>query len=156
EFRYNLIYGYGHTWLRSGNDGAAIHHNVFAPEEGGGELDQGIWFYSGETGVQIYNNTFDGGGDAVSEDFAVGFFPFTGPVVEISNDSHVASLRNNLMTFTRDAENGPGNPHVVGDAGTFGTVDYNAFYSPDNTTHDNYDIAGMTEGTTAGFAVHDV
>ena len=40
EFRYNLIYGFGHTWLRSGADGALIHHNVFAPEEGGGEVDQ--------------------------------------------------------------------------------------------------------------------
>lgn len=156
EFRYNLIYGYGHTWLRSGNDGAAIHHNVFAPEQGGGESDQGIWLYSGESGVQIYNNTFDGGGDAVSENFAIGFFPFTGPVVEISNDSHVVSLRNNLMTYTTNFENGPGNPHVVGDTGTFDTVDYNAFYSPDNDTHDNYAISGMTEGVSPGFATHDV
>ena len=156
EFRYNLIYGYGHTWLRSGNDGASIHHNVFAPEEGGGELDQGIWFYGGETGIQIYNNTFDGGGNAVSENFAVGFFPFTGPVVEISNNSHVDSLRNNLMTYTRDYENGPGNPHVVGDPGTFGAIDYNAFYSPDNSTRDNYAVSGMTEGVTPGFAAHDV
>jgi hypothetical protein len=156
EFRYNLIYGYGHTWVRSGNDGAAIHHNVFAPEQGGGELDQGIWFYSGEAGIQIYNNTFDGGGNAVTENFAVGNFPFTGPVVEISNDSHVTSLRNNLMTYTRDYENGPGNPHVVGDPGTYGAVDYNAFYSPDNATRDNYAIAGMMEGVTPGFAAHDV
>jgi hypothetical protein len=156
EFRYNLIYGYGHTWLRSANDGAAIHHNVFAPEQGGGESDQGIWLYGGETGIQIYNNTFDGGGNAVTENFAIGNFPFTGPVVEISNTSHVVSLRNNLMTYTRDYENGPGNPHVAGDAGTFGTIDYNAFYSPDNTTRDNYAVAGMTEGVTPGFATHDV
>ena len=148
EFRYNLIYGYGHTWLRSGNDGAAIHHNVFAPEQGGGESDQGIWMYGGESGIQIYNNTFDGGGDAVTENFAIGNFPFTGPVVEMSNNSHVISLRNNLMTYTTNFENGPGNPHVTGDPGTFGTVDYNAFYSPDNTTHDNYDISGMSEGVT--------
>jgi hypothetical protein len=156
EFRYNLIYGYGHTWLRSGNDGAAIHHNVFAPEQGGGESDQGIWLYSGEKNVQIYNNTFDGGGSAVTENFAIGLFPFTGPVIEISNDSHVVSLRNNLMTYTTNFENSAGNPHVVGDANTFGAVDYNAFYSPDNDTHDNYAISGMSEGTTAGFAAHDV
>ena len=155
EFRYNLIYGYGHTWLRSGDDGASIHHNVFAPEEGGGELDQGIWFYSGETGIQIYNNTFDGGGNDVSNNDAGGEFPFAGPVVEVSNDSHVVSLRNNLMTYTRDYENSDGTAHVIGDAGTFGSVDYNAFYSPDNSTRDNYDISGMTEGVTPGFAVHD-
>ena len=156
EFRYNLIYGYGHTWLRSANNGASIHHNVFAPEQGGGESDQGIWLYSGETNVQIYNNTFDGGGDAVTENFAIGVFPFSAPVVEISNNSHVTSLRNNLMTFTTNFENSAGSPHVVGDAGTFGAVDYNAFYSPDNDTRDNYAISGKTEGTTAGFATHDV
>jgi hypothetical protein len=68
----------------------------------------------------------------------------------------VTSLRNNLMTYTTNFENGAGNPHVVGDAGTFGSVDYNAFYSPDNDTHDNYAISGMSEGSTAGFAAHDV
>jgi hypothetical protein len=156
EFRYNLVYGYGHTWLRSGSDGASIHHNVFAPEEGGGELDQGIWFYSGESGIRIYNNTFDGGGDAVGNNGAGGEFPFAGPVVEISNDSQVVSLRNNLMTFMRNYENSPGSPHVVGDPGMFGSVDYNAFYSPDNSTHDNYAIPGMDEGSTPGFATHDV
>lgn len=156
EFRYNLIYGYGHEWIRSASDGASIHHNVFAPEEGGGELDQGIWLYSGESGIEIYNNTFDGGGNAVGNNGAGGEFPFTGPVVTINNDSHATSLRNNLMTYTRDYENGPGNPHVVGDAGTFGVVDYNAFYSPDNTTRDNYAIADMMEGVTPGFATHDI
>ena len=156
EFRYNLIYGYGHTWLRSGDYGASIHHNVFAPEEGGGELDQGIWFYGGETGIEIYNNTFDGGGNDVSNNDAGGEFPFAGPVVQVNNDSNVVSLRNNLMTYTRDYENSAGTAHVIGDPGTFGSVDYNAFYSPDNSTRDNYDITGMTEGVTPGFAQHDV
>ena len=156
EFRYNLIYGYGHTWLRGGENGALIHHNVFAPEEGGGEVDQGIWFYSGETGIQIYNNTFDGGGNSVSNHGAGGEFPFSGPIVQVNNASQVASLRNNLMTYTTNFENSAGSPHVVGDTGTFGSVDYNAFYSPDNTTHDNYAIAGKTEGITVGFATHDV
>jgi len=156
EFRYNLIYGYGHTWIRSGADNASIHHNLFAPEQGGGELEQGIWFYSGEKDIRIDNNTFDGGGNAVTENVAIGNFPFAGPVIEVNNDSHVASLRNNLFTFTRDQENGPGSPHVVGDIGTFGVVDYNAFYSPDNSTHDNYEIVGVAEGVTTGFAVHDM
>jgi hypothetical protein len=156
EFRYNLVYGFGHTWLRSGNDGALVHHNVFAPEEGGGELDQGIWFYSGESAIQVYNNTFDGGGNAIVEDGAGGNFPFAGPVVEVNNTSRIDSLRNNLMTYTRDFENSDGTAHVIGDAGTFGAVDYNAFYSPENSTHDNYDIADKHEGVTPGFAAHDV
>ncbi|HEU4662811.1 MAG TPA: hypothetical protein VFS55_02140, partial [Dokdonella sp.] len=156
EFRYNLVYGFGHTWIRGAAHGASIHHNVFAPEEGGGEVDQGIWLYGGESGVRIYNNTFDGGGDAVSNNGAGGEFPFAAPVVQVNNASRVTSLRNNLMTYTRDFQNGPGTPHVVGDAGTYGSVDYNAFYSPDNSTHDNYAVAGMVEGVTPGFALHDV
>ena len=31
EFRYNVIYGYGHTWLRSMASGTRVHHNLFAP-----------------------------------------------------------------------------------------------------------------------------
>lgn len=145
EFRYNLIYGYGHTWLRSAFDGAAIHHNVFAPEAGGGDQNQGIWFYGGETGMQVYNNTFDGGGQGVGD--------FAGPTVQVSNTSQVASLRNNLMTFSRNFENSPGDPRVVGDTGTLASADYNAFYSPDNDNHDNYDIAGMSEPAVGA---HDV
>src|SRR5262249_39621098 len=138
ELRYNLIYGYGHTWLRSaGDSGAAIHHNVFAPEKGGGDLNQGIWFYDGETNIQIYNNTFDGGG--------AGNFDFAGPTIQVSNTSHVDSIRNNLVTFSRNYENSPGDPRIVGDTGTIGQADYNAFYSPDNSTHDNYAIAGVSE-----------
>jgi len=139
ELRYNLIYGYGHTWLRSaGETGASIHHNVFTPEKGGGDLNEGIWFYSGETNIQIYNNTFDGGG--------AGNFDFAGATIRVNNDSHVDSIRNNLVTYSRDTGNGsPGEPRIVGDAGTIGHADYNAFYSPDNTTKDNYAITGMSE-----------
>jgi hypothetical protein len=138
ELRYNLIYGYGHTWLRSaGDNGASIHHNVFAPEKGGGDQNQGIWFYDGETNIQVYNNTFDGGGG--------GQFDFAGPTIQVNNTSHVDSIRNNLVTYSRNYENTPGDPRIVGDAGTIGQADYNAFYSPDNTTKDNYAIAGVSE-----------
>jgi hypothetical protein len=149
EFRYNLVYGYGHTWLRSAVSGAVIHHNLFAPEAGGGDLNQGMWFYGGETGIQIYNNTFDGGGPLVGD--------FAGPTVQVSNTSQVASLRNNLITFSRNQDNGSAaSPRVVGDTGTLTSADYNAFYSPDNSNHDNYSVSGMSEGSTPGFAAHDV
>jgi len=138
ELRYNLIYGYGHNWLRSaGDNGASIHHNVFAPEKGGGDLNQGIWFYDGETNIQIYNNTFDGGGG--------GHFDFAGPTLAVNNSAHVDSIRNNLVTFSRNFDNASGDPRIVGDAGTIGAADYNAFYSPDNSTHDNYAISGQPE-----------
>jgi len=137
ELRYNLIYGYGHNWLRSASDGTLIHHNVFAPEKGGGDLNQGIWFYGGESNIQIYNNTFDGGG--------AGNFDFAGPTITVSNASHVDSIRNNLVTFSRNYENSVGDPRITGDSGTVSSADYNAFYSPDNSTHDNYAITGISE-----------
>jgi len=77
--------------------------------------------------------------------------------VQINGASRVSSLRNNLITFSRNQDNGnPGSPRIVGDAGTVISADYNAFYSPDNDTHDNYAISGMSEGSTPGFAMHDV
>lgn len=147
EFRYNLVYGYGHTWLRSAVSGASVHHNVFAPEDAG-DLNQGVWFYGGESGIAIYNNTFDGGGVEAGD--------FAGPTIQINGTSQVTSLRNNLVAFSRNYENSPGDPRVVGDVGTVLSADYNAFYSPDNDTRDNYNITGMDEGTTPGFATHDV
>jgi hypothetical protein len=146
EFRYNLVFGYGHTWLRSAADGARIHHNVFAPEAGGGDLDQGLWFYGGESNVSVFNNTFDGGGRVAGI--------FAGPTLQVNGVSRVTSFRNNLVTFSRDQGNdNPGAPRIVGDAGTLTSADYNAFYSPDNANHDNYDVAGMSE---PALGAHDV
>jgi hypothetical protein len=147
EFRYNVVYGYGHTWIRSAEPGASIHHNLFAPEGGGG-LNDGISLTGGETGVRIYNNTFDGGGNATGD--------FAGPTVGADSSARIDSLRNNLVTFSRNYENSAGEPRIVGEAGNVVSADYNAFYSPDNTTHDNYHIAGLTEGVSPGFATHDV
>ena len=149
DFRYNVVYGYGHNWLRSLASGTRVHHNLFAPETGGGTLDQGIWTYLGETGISIYNNTFDGGGQSGG---------FAGPTIQISGGSRVASLRNNLITYSRNQDNGnPGSARVMGDASTYAYLDYNAFYSPDDSNKDNYSVTlpGMTEGTP-GFAGHDV
>jgi hypothetical protein len=36
ELRYNVVYGYGHTWVRTTVSGASIHHNLFVPEDSGG------------------------------------------------------------------------------------------------------------------------
>jgi hypothetical protein len=134
EFRYNVVYGYGHTWVRSAVTGASIHHNLFLPE-GAGDLEAGVQLYMSEKGVRIFNNTFDGGG-AVTGDFAKSF-------VDLSGTVQVTSLRNNLFTFSRDASNGaPGGPLVKAAAGTLVTADYNAFFSPDVTKRENYAVAG--------------
>jgi hypothetical protein len=154
EFRYNLVVGYGHEWIRTLHTGARIHHNVFVPEGGGG-LNHGIWAYlpswlPSATGQQIYNNTLDGG--AETGDFA-------GPFVEISDPLiQVSSLRNNLFTYARNYGNGSaGEPLVRATDGSFLYVDYNAFHSPDSSQPENYDavVPGHNEGEP-GFAGHDV
>jgi len=146
EFRYNVVYGYGHAWIRSAVTGALIHHNVFTPDGIKGSLDRALDFYRDETGLNIYNNTFDGGGPIGD---------MAGPTVAIGGTTQVLSLRNNLFTFSRNQGNdNPGDARVVG--GALVSADYNAFYSPDNDNNDSYAVAGMTEGSTPGFAAHDV
>lgn len=134
EFRYNVVFGYGHTWLRTAASQTTIHHNIFTPGGDGG-LDAGMMCYGGESGLRIYNNTFDGGGASAGD--------FWNPTIALSGGSQVASLRNNLITFSRDMSNGnPGTVRVQGGAGAYLYADYNAFYSPDNSNQATYDFAG--------------
>jgi hypothetical protein len=154
EFRYNVVLGYGHTWIRTVQSDARIHHNVFTPEGGGG-LGFGIECYHNYTypaarNIHIFNNTFDGG--ALTGDFAGGFVGAVNPTVQI------ASLRNNLFTYARNQQNSnPGLPLVVAKEGQYLYADYNAFYSPDSAQKSNYGlaIAGKEQGRD-GFAGHDV
>jgi hypothetical protein len=154
EFRYNLVVGYGHEWIRTLHTGSHIHHNVFVPEGAGGQ-GHGIWAYlpyylPSATGITIDNNTMDGG--AETGDFA-------GPFVELSDPLiQATSLRNNLFTYARNYGNGsPGEPLVRATDGSFLYVDYNAFYSPDSDQPENYDavVPGHSEGDP-GYAGHDV
>ena len=142
EFRYNVVYGYGHTWIRTTVANTIIHHNVFAAGGDGG-LGAGIQCYGGENGLQIYNNTFDGGGAALGD--------FAGPHVDMSGGSQVVSLRNNLMTFSRNQNNdSPGGIRVIGGAAAYLSADYNAFYSPDNTNKTHYDFTGAGAHDVSG------
>src|SRR5262249_39585863 len=93
----------------------------------------GIQCYGGESGLEIYNNTFDGGGAALGD--------FAGPTVDMSGGSQVASFRNNLVTFSRNMNNdAPGSARITGGKAAYAYADYNAFYSPDNSNHTNYDF----------------
>jgi Bacterial Ig domain len=133
EFRYNVVYGYGHTWLRTAAPNATLHHNVFTPGGDGG-LDAGLECYGGETGLRIYNNTFDGGGSAIGD--------FAKATVGMSGGAQVASFRNNLVTFSRNMSDGSsGTARVTGGSTAYLYADYNAFYSPDNGNKTNYDFA---------------
>ena len=133
EFRYNVVYGYGHTWIRTTASNATIHHNLFTPGGDGG-LDAGVQCYGGESGLRIYNNTFDGGG---------AYGDFSNATIDMSGGSQVASFRNNLVTFSRNASSGsPGAVRLKGGSGAYAYADYNAFYSPDNSNKTNYDFSG--------------
>src|SRR4029453_16112986 len=84
---------------------------------------------------------------------------FAGPFVEISHSLiEVPSLRNNLFTYARNAQNdGPGEPLVMATDSSLLYVDYNAFYSPGSSQTENYaaNVPGHVEGQP-GFAGNDV
>jgi hypothetical protein len=142
EFRYNVVFGYGHTWIRSANSNAVVHHNIFTPG-GDGDPNDGVMCYQSETGLVIYNNTFDGGGNQEGD--------MSAPTIGISGTAQVLSLRNNLITFSRNLANGsPGATSVVGGPAGYVYVDYNSFYSPDNDNKTAYDFTGT------GVGGHDV
>src|SRR5262249_21371866 len=126
--------------LRTASSNTSLHHNVFTPG-GDGSLDAGLQCYGGEKGLTIYNNTFDGGGNATGD--------FANATVAMTGGSQVTSFRNNLVTFSRNVSNGsPGEDRVTGGASSYLYSDYNAFYSPDNDNKTAYDF------TPAG--AHDV
>lgn len=145
EFRYNVVYGYDHTWIRTIGSGGIVHHNLFLPKGEQGQHEGGIDGGNGSN-LQIHNNTFDGGGNAYGE--------FQAPMIILGGSG--SSVRNNLFTHARNQTNGNRgwyNPrsgaYLAGvSGGGVASADYNAFYNPDNTNPDNYQ--------SAGFGAHDV
>ena len=90
EFRYNLVIDSGHNFWRSAADNTQIHHNVFAHASGlNTGYDGAFKFYGGESGLNIYNNTFDVGGTIGG---------FDSPAFNIGPGSLFQSIRNNLFT----------------------------------------------------------
>ena len=126
EFRYNLVVDSGHNFWRSARHNAQIHHNVFAHASGTNTGWEGVFkFYGGETGLAIYNNTFDVGGMVSS---------YNGPAFNLGPGTLVASIRNNLFTafsnvggyggaFVSAAEGSVASPRVT-------AADYNAWFNP--------------------------
>lgn len=152
EFRYNFVEECGHEWVRTLMANTSFHHNILHHGSGtGGDPAAGIWLYTNQTGIKIYNNTLWG-----TMDF---------PALSISNGSSVTSLRNDLFCkFSTPANFGiidrylapysvetDSNPRIL-------SADYNCFYNPDSKGPNNYGdrlVAGVTEGS-AGWAGHDL
>jgi hypothetical protein len=161
EFRYNLVLDAdAHNFIIGPRGKAHIHHNIFAryctvdPN-----LNATISLIYKADDVQVYNNTFDGGGKEMARTWHV-------PVIEVASDGFLHSLRNNVFYnhptkfhngtatvrpgfFEKKTEPGP--PRL-------GYADYNLFYNPDAAARDNYalSVKGKTERVDAGFARHDV
>ncbi|MGE0863336.1 MAG: hypothetical protein AB7P34_05470 [Vicinamibacterales bacterium] len=126
EFRYNLVIDSGHNFWRGAADGTQIHHNVFAHASGPNTGYEGAFkFYGGESGLSIYNNTFDVGG-------AIG--QFDSAAFNIGPGSVFQSIRNNLFTSFSNV-NGFGGAFVSAPEGQVAaprvtSADYNAWYNP--------------------------
>lgn len=162
DFHHNLVLDAdGHNFIIGPQAGTHIHHNIFAryctvdPN-----LNSTIAvIYKGDD-IQIYNNTFDGGGNDLAR-------PWHVPAIEVGGEGFVASLRNNAFInhpthfhsgtaiirpgFSEKLDDGPGPARL-------GYADYNLFFNPDASVKRNYglSVAGKTERQDAGFALHDV
>jgi hypothetical protein len=161
EFRYNLVLDAdGHNFIIGPREHTHIHHNVFAryctvdPN-----LNSTIAvIYKGDD-IQIYNNTFDGGGKTLAR-------PWHVPAIEVGPEGFVASLRNNAFIHhpTRFAAGTaivrPGFSEKKTSPGParLGYADYNLFFNLDAAERDNYalSVAGKQERRDAGFARHDI
>jgi hypothetical protein len=168
EFRYNAVLDPGASgWLQQPFEGTKIHHNLFltyaAPGQEQGLAPDETLIESGlslvnfrASGIEIFNNTFDGGGTGRR---------FEGPALSVEQDSFVDSLRSNVfMRFPFDLPDGsqaairaPLGEGSSGAPARLGYADYNLFYAPDATPARNYALSvdGLVERVDAGFALND-
>jgi hypothetical protein len=161
EFRYNLVLDAdAHNFIVGPRAGTHIHHNIFAryctvdPN-----LNSSVAvIYPGDD-IQVYNNTFDGGGKDMARRWHV-------PAIEVGPEALLASLRNNVFydhptsfaNGTATVRPGFTEKKALPGPARLGYADYNLFFNPDAKERQNYalSVAGKTERVDAGFARHDV
>lgn len=161
EFRYNLVLDAdAHNFIIGPSAGTHIHHNIFAryctvdPN-----LNSTINLaYKGDD-IQIYNNTFDGGGKNLAR-------PWYVPAIEVGPEAFLASLRNNAFYdhptnfYGGSATVRPGffEKKTAPGPARLGYADYNLFFNPDAKEKQNYAISvkDKTERADAGFGKHDI
>lgn len=161
ELRYNaLLDADDLAWLQQPFEGTKIHHNVLAMCEAPSGVDGiqgGIQVVNSRaTGIEIYNNSFDGGGVAID---------FRGPAVSINDGCFVNSLRSNLFYgFRHWSSNGseaairPGIGEPIDPPPPrIGYADYNLFFNPEANLIRNYAVAVPNRELRidAGFALND-
>lgn len=150
EFRYNLVIDSGHNFWRSARHNTQIHHNVFSHASGVNTGWKGVFkFYGGESGLNIYNNTFDLGGAAAGHD---------GPAFNIGPGSLLNSIRNNVFTGFSNVIGTWGHALVAAPGGSVAgprvnTADYNGWYNPLTTASTVLYLPGIVQNAPG---VHDV
>jgi hypothetical protein len=168
EFRYNAVLDPGSSgWLQQPFEGTKVHHNLFltyaySGEEqgmaaGSTQIEGGLTLVNfRKTGIQVYNNTFDGGGPARG---------FVGPAVSVDSSCFLDSLRSNdFMRFPFSVPDGsqaavrpPYGDGITPMPELLGYADYNLFDAPDAQPPRNYAlaVAGLHARADAGFGLND-
>ena len=168
EFRYNAVLDPGSSgWLQQPFENTKVHHNLFLtyayPGEEQGmtpdstQIEDGLSLVNfRKTGIEVYANTFDGGGPGRN---------FVGPAVSVDSTCFLDSLRSNVfMRFPFEVPDGsqaavrpPYGDGITPLSERLGYTDYNLFYAPDAKPPRNYalGVAGLQMRTDAGFGLHD-
>jgi hypothetical protein len=163
ELRYNAVLDADDdAWLHQPFEDTQVHHNLFlmchAPETPPPEgVRAGIHLVNFRArGIQIYNNTLDGGGrDRL----------LTGAAVAIDDECFLESLRSNLIFnvpyWRNDGDAAAVRPGITESVdpppARIGYADYNLFFNPDAELIRNYAVAvpdRVLRGDP-GFALHD-
>src|SRR5262249_50797304 len=161
DFRYNLVPDAdAQNFITGPRPHTRIPHNIFARYC---TVDHNLnatiaVIYKGDD-IQIYNNTFDGGGKDLAR-------PWHVPVIEVNSEAFLASLRNNVFfnnptnfaKGTAIVRPGYFEKKIAERPARLGYADYNFFCNPDAAEKDHYalSVRGKTEGADDGFARHDI
>lgn len=156
EFRYNVVCDINdHDLMQNGSVGR-VHHNVFIagrPDHPPGSMFGAIAVIYKGPGIEIWNNTFDGGN------------VLNVPGVEVNPEAFVKSLRNNAFVRFAHGERYYKGPQAMirpswnetlpaANPNRLGYADFNLFHGGRR----NYalGVEGKTERKDAGFGLRDV
>src|SRR5262249_53652775 len=144
DFRYNLVLDAdAHNFIIGPRAHTRIHHNIFARYC---TVDHNLnatiaVIYKGDD-IQIYNNTFDGGGKDLAR-------PWHVPPIEVNSEAFLTSLRNNVF-FNHPTKFAKGTAIVrpgffekksIPGPARLGYADYNFFCNPDAASKDHYALS---------------
>jgi hypothetical protein len=160
ELRYNALVDADSALFQQPFEHTKVHHNLLLMCEGSNAIE-GIQaaiqvVNARKVGIEIFNNTLDGGGSAML---------LNGTAVSVDDTCFVDSLRSNLIfdfPFQRndhgEAAIRPGITEGIDPPPPrLGYADYNLFYNPQAATLRNYalSVANRVLRKDAGFALHD-